>query len=426
VIEAEPCSGPLCPLMALYGAQTGRELFQWLQARTAGFSASPPEFGEELSGRDYFLVVPLQSQAVLLEHTVPSREAPFTGLQLLVPGAAHPLQLDWQKVALLAKSSSLMIPFPLQNYTPPEFRQMVEDLLSAAQSGVRWLRLDASRASNQHDGEEFTTQIEAHAVIQLVRRTLDLVAPHIRLVAGENIPQEKNFAFFGGGGEADLVENLALAPLLLHTLETEQTPVLAGWAAGLKLPYPGLTFYNTLRFAGEDAFRCVEDILPPAGVERLRGRGVNDHSFIKALAALPGGERFDLLQQRLQTAQAIALMLTGLPGFDVSHLPGGRLLRGRTGWSAFHPHGAQTALPVENDAIFSLLRIAPDGRRVALCLQNVSSKPQDARLDLKTMGLRAGAWRDLLSGDKINLTLRPRLSLKSFQTIWLVPEDSPL
>jgi len=425
MMDAEPCFGPLCPLMALYGAKTGRELFEWLQERTAGFSVPPPELGQALNERDYFLILPVQSRTVILDQTVPDREAPFTGLQLQAPDAAHPLQLDWQKVALLGKRSSLMITFPLQNYTPSEYRQMVEDLLVAAQNGVRWLRLDASRAPNWPGGGEFLSRVEARGFVQLVRRTLDLVAPHVRLAAGENAPQALNFAFFGSGGEADLVENLALAPLLLYTLETERAAALEAWAAGLKLPFPGLTFYNTLQFTGKDAFRCVEGILPPAEVEGLQARKTRGPGFLNALAALPGGERFDLLQERLGAAQAILLALTGLPGFGLSHLPGGRLLRARAGWGAFHPYGAQLALPGENPAVFSLLRIAPDGRRLALCLQNVSAGPQEARLDLKTLGLQAGAWRDLISGEKTELTQRPRISMKSFQAIWLVPGDSP-
>ncbi|NPV74758.1 MAG: hypothetical protein HPY59_00125 [Anaerolineae bacterium] len=423
--EAEPCFGPLCPLMALYGAQSGRELFEWLQERTAGFSVPPPEFGAALSERDYFLILPVQSRTVILDRTVPDRGTPFTGLQLQVTDAAHPLQLDWQTVAMLGKRASLMITFPLQNYTPSEYRQMVEDLLVAAQNGVRWLRLDTSRAPSWPEGGEFLSRLEAHGFVQLVRRTLDLVAPHIRLAAGENAPQAQNFAFFGSGGEADLVENLALAPLLLHALETEQAAALVAWASGLKLPYPGLTFYNTLRFTGRDSFRCVEGLLPPDEVERMLAHRTRGSGFLSALAGLPGSERFDLLQERLRAAQAILLALTGLPGFELSHLPGGRLLRARTSWGAFHPYGAQLTLPVENPAVFSLLRIAPDGRSLALCLQNVSAGLQEARPDLKTLGLQTGAWHDLISGEKAEFTQRPRIRLKSFQAVWFVPEEDP-
>ena len=423
--EVEPCYGPLCPLMALFGAQTGRELFAWLQERTAGFSAPPPELGEVLSERDYFLIFPVQSHTVILTQTVPEREAPFTGLQLQSSDAGYPLQLDWQKVSLLSKRSSLMIPFPLLNYLPLSeagYRRMVEDLLAAAENGVRWLRLDASRAPDWPEGGAFLSRPEAHGFVQLIRRTLDVAAPHIRLVVGENASQVTNLSFFASGGEADMVENLALVPLLLHALETEQAAALESWAAGLKLPYPGLTFYNTLRFDGWDAFCCVEEILPPADLERLQVYNFRGRSFLSALAVLPGGERFDLLQERLYAAQAVLLALTGLPGFEVSCLPGGRLLRARTGWSAFHPHGAQLVLPGVNPAVFALLRIAPDGRNVALCLQNISSKTQDVRLDLSALGLQDGTWSDLLESGTIDLTRQPHIALKSYQTRWLVPE----
>ncbi|MCC6147649.1 MAG: hypothetical protein IT308_08800 [Anaerolineaceae bacterium] len=417
-MEMEPCAGPLCPLRALYGEETGRELFDWLQERVAGISVLPPELGQALSERDYFLVVPSRSPQLALDQTVPDRDAPHTGLHLQAQNPTLPLGVDWQKAALLAKRTSVMVSFPLYAYSPLDYRQAVEELLAAGQHGVSWLRLEA-----HPPGDAFLSRIEAHGFVQLVRRTLDIAAPHIRLAAGENAAQELNFSFFGAGGEADLIENLALAPLLLDALETGSARILTEWAGGLKLPYPGLTFYNTLRLDRDSAFDNAVGVLPAAEITRWNGRLSGKRGFIGALANLPGSEHFDTLQAVLRAAQAVLLSLTGLPGFELSHLPGGRVLRERTSCHAFHPHGAQLILPGENPAVFSLLRIAPDGRRVVLCLQNFSTMTQDAHPDLSALGLPGGVWRDLLTGETIELTHRPQVLLKSYQSRWLIPTD---
>lgn len=419
--ELEPCRGPLCPLMALYGSEKGRELFQWLEELAADNPVPALEL-KEMNESDYFLVLPVGSFTDFKDKTIPERDISFSGLQLELNNPAHPLKLDWAEAARLGNRSALMVNFDLHNFTPDEYRQMVGDLLAAARSGVKWLRLDAGRAPLWPDGNKFMCRLEAHGFVQLVRRTLDVLAAHIRLVVGENIPQIQNFSFFGGGGEATMIENMAFGPLILHTLESGQVRELESWAGELRLPFPGLTFYNTLRLDGKDSFRCVENILPPGEIEKYMERRTREPGFTSALMSMPGGEQFHRLQERLRVAQAILLSLTGVPGFERATLPGGRLLQTRASCPAFHPFGAQLVLPGENPAVFSLMRIAPDGRSVAICLQNVTLEPQQTRLDLAALGMQGNTWRDRITGALVDVTAQTRLNLQGGQSLWLVPE----
>jgi len=415
----QPCSGPLCPLTALYGHQRGGELFAWLQQRLAEESAAlpgePPACGES----DYFLVCAGPTRGGVPERLPSSEDVPPSGLQLALEDAAHPLGLDWEKISRLAQGSSLMVNFELHAYSAEEYRLVVEDLFAAAHSGVKWLRLDASRAPAWPTGEPFTARLEAHGYVQLVRRTLDVIAPSIRLVAGENLPQVQNDSFFGSGGEADMVENLALAPLLVDAIETGQATTLQSWVSGLRLPFQGLTFYNTLRLDGPQAFQSLEGILPAEKLECGARRFAGVRDFRTALAVLPGNLPAQRQRDFLTIAQAMLLTLTGVPGFDQSTLPAGRLLRARADTQAFSPYGAQMALTSDHPAVFSLMRIAPDGVQTALCFQNFTLEPQDFRLDLANLGLDGGAWFDRISGEPVDLLQQTRLHLKSGQALWL-------
>ena len=132
--------------------------------------------------------------------------------------------------------------------------------------------------------------------------------------------------------------------------------------------------------------------------------------------------RLTLQVDRFMAAQAIMLALSGVPGIYFHSLFGSRgwpegvaqtghnrtinrqkleraeleaeladprslraqvfrrythLLRARATSPAFHPNGGQRAVAC-GDAIFALLRTAPDGSTAVLCLQNVSDRAQIA------------------------------------------------
>ena len=74
------------------------------------------------------------------------------------------------------------------------------------------------------------------------------------------------------------------------------------------------------------------------------------------------------------------------------------LLRLRSAEPAFHPHGDQQVLFL-NDSLFSLLRISRGGRSRVLCLHNVSARSQSVQIKPDEVELPPGNWRDLLTGE---------------------------
>lgn len=157
-------------------------------------------------------------------------------------------------------------------------------------------------------------------------------------------------------------------------------------------------------------------------------------NYFNALSNPNGDESLSLQVDRFIASQAIMLSLLGLPGIYFHSLFGSRgwiegvkltgrnrtinrekcqldelqnelanedslrskvftrysqLLKARSRFQAFHPHGAQKILDV-HPSVFAIARISPDGKSRALCLHNVSAKQitfatgQDSAMDLFT------------------------------------------
>jgi glycosidase len=97
------------------------------------------------------------------------------------------------------------------------------------------------------------------------------------------------------------------------------------------------------------------------------------------------------------------------------------LLRTRTSQRAFHPNGAQKVLP-GNNALFSLMRTAPDGHEHILCIHNVSDRDQHWRANLDDLGVPYGSTvRDLVTGTRYPVGEEGALtlSLAPYQVLWI-------
>ena len=97
------------------------------------------------------------------------------------------------------------------------------------------------------------------------------------------------------------------------------------------------------------------------------------------------------------------------------------LLRRRASSAAFDPAGDQQVLP-GNDALFTLLRTAPDGSERVVCIHNLSDSPQ-------TFDLEPGAYvdqapselRDLLSTTTIAVGEHDQVQIDvaPYEALWL-------
>jgi sucrose phosphorylase len=292
--------------------------------------------------------------------------------------------------------------------------------------------------------------------------------------------------FGDGHNEAQLVYNFALPPLALHTLRSGDARALAQWAAGLRLPSPQTTFFNFLASHDGVGLNPVRGLLPQSDIDALVQQTLDhgglvsykhnpdgtqspyelNINYFDALNHPDSPEPLELQADRFMAAQAIMLALVGVPGIYFHSLFGSRgwpegvqltgrnrtinrqkcgraelerelartgslrrrvftryaqLLKARARSRAFHPHGRQRVLDY-GEAVFALLRLAPeDGERV-LCVQNVTGQPQSIPFDPEdSLGVTSAADGviDRITRQRFSLRRKSPLPLRPYQTLWL-------
>jgi sucrose phosphorylase len=292
--------------------------------------------------------------------------------------------------------------------------------------------------------------------------------------------------FGDGSDEAQMVYQFTLPPLVLHTFHTGDASHLCEWAAGLSTPSGSTTVFNFLASHDGIGVRPVEGILSTSQVQTLVERTLAhggyvsykaepdgsqtvyelNISYFDALSDPHAAEPLDLQVRRFLASQAIMLSLAGVPGIYVHSLFGSRghragveqtgryrsinreklrrhrlegaladpvslrhrilysylhVIRTRAAHSAFHPNGPQQVLSL-HPALFVLLRTAPDGSEVLLCVHNVSDSGQSLSIKLDTLSFpHAGRVRDLITGAAFPVGASGELSLlvAPYQVLWL-------
>src|SRR5207237_2682698 len=82
--------------------------------------------------------------------------------------------------------------------------------------------------------------------------------------------QADNLSYFGdGSNEAQLVDNFALPPLVLHSIGTGNAQPLTRWAASLRLPSDRVTFFNFLASHDGIGVNPARGILSQAEIDAL-------------------------------------------------------------------------------------------------------------------------------------------------------------
>jgi glucosylglycerate phosphorylase len=292
--------------------------------------------------------------------------------------------------------------------------------------------------------------------------------------------------FGDGQNEAHLVYNFALPPLVLHSFRTGQANDLTQWVNGLTLPSERIAFFNFLASHDGIGLNPVRGVLPEGAIDALVQLTLAHGGFVSykhnpdgsqspyelninyfdALSAPDGQEPVDQPVNRFMAAQAIMLALAGLPGIYFHSLFGSRgwpegvaqtghnrainrqkfnqadlereladetnlrhkvftrysrLLAARASSPAFQPHSYQRALDY-SDALFALLRMAPQNGARVLCLHNLSDQPQSIHINLEDIlsPIRPGNWaRDLITGQRFKLRRQAPLRLRPYQVYWL-------
>lgn len=357
------------------------------------------------------------------------------------------------------------------NYQDPDTLLRVLDvLLFYIEHGARLLRLDAIAFLWKAINSPSIHLPQTHAIIQLVRAVLDVVAPDVILITETNVPHQENISYFGDGhNEAQMVYNFTLPPLLFYSLLTGDTTHLQKWINTLQTPSDKTTFFNFTASHDGIGLRPVEGILSPHDIDQMakhvesRGGRISyrnqpdgsqspyefNITYVDAMA-IPG-EGDDQHIQCFLLSQAVMLALAGVPAIYIHSLLGSRndganvartghprsinrsklnadtisaalnnptafrakifnayrhLLHVRAQHAAFAPTSPQHALVTNNRSILALKRNTAN--QSVLCLFNLSGQSQS--IVLTTGG------HDLLSDQHF---AAGELTLEPYQYVWL-------
>lgn len=362
----------------------------------------------------------------------------------------------------------------------------LDTLLFYVRMGADLVRLDAVTYLWKELGTSSASLEETHAIVKLFRDVLDFSAPQVMLVTETNVPHEENISYFGNGfDEAQAVYNFALPPLVLHAFYSGNSQWLSEWADALEYPSACVTYLNMLDTHDGVGLMGASGILPADEIAFLVKTAREHGAFISnrtsgdeevpyeinctwysALNLETHEEPMALQVQRFVASRSIALVLRGIPAvylhslngtvndvqlamtshvkrdvnrstLDYSELlrnleqPGsklhmiaerqGRLFRTRVLQKAFHPNGAQKVLQPSN-AVFAVLRTAPDETEHVLCITNVTNLCLEIHFRCSELGLECENWFDLLagrgwmtSGGTLKLHLQP------YDVLWLTP-----
>ncbi len=270
---------------------------------------------------------------------------------------------DYLRLILRPRTSDLLTPFRTINGTryvwttfspdqvdlnfrnPRVLLRVVEILLNYVRRGADLVRLDAVTYIWRELGTSCAHLRETHALVQLFRAILDVVAPRVGLITETNVPHDDNISYFGDGSdEAQMVYNFALPPLVLHTFHTGSCDALTAWARTLTKVSDTATYFNFLSshdgvgllgargiLTEDEIAALVDRTVAHGGFVSYRSNGDGTQSpyelnitWYSALNREGGGESQALQVARFLAARAVALALRGVPGIYLPTLFGAK------------------------------------------------------------------------------------------------------
>lgn len=407
---------------------------------------------------------------------------------------------DHLKLILRPRTSDLLTPFHTihgprfvwTTFSPDQvdlnfkservLRRVLEVLLLYVRRGADVVRLDAVTYIWHELGTRCAHLKETHALVQLFRAILDVVAPQVALVTETNVPHADNVGYFGDGrNEAQMVYNFALPPLVLHSFHSGDVRALTGWAAEMKPPSETATFFNFLDSHDGIGLLGAEGLLDAAEIGALVRRTLEHGGFVSyrtkdgtetpyelnitwwsAMNREGSAEPQALQVDRFLASRSIALALQGVPGVYLPSVFGAKndtaavlagaekrsinrktldetallaLLQDPDSWVYAVASGLRRLVkrriatpafhPIASQtvvdagrAVFAVRRGSGSTRVVALT--NVTATEQSLSLDGAALGGRETHFRDLLSGRR-HATRDGRLEvvLRPYGVTWL-------
>jgi len=216
-------------------------------------------------------------------------------------------------------------------------------LLYYVRRGADIIRLDAATYLWRELGTSSAHLPQTHALVQLFRAVLDVVAPRVALITETNVPHADNVSYFGDGtNEAHVVYNFALPPLVLWTFHAGDWTRLAQWAETIVPPSDQTTFLNFLDSHDGIGLLPVAELLSVAERQQLVRRTLEHGGLVSYRTASDGAQApyelnipwYNALNDvdsdepeavqvaRFLASRAVALTLLGVPAIYLPSIVG--------------------------------------------------------------------------------------------------------
>ena len=360
---------------------------------------------------------------------------------------------------------------------PAVLLRFIKIMIHLINHGVTIFRLDAIAYLWKVNGTKCVNLRETHEIIKLLRIVCSLLNVESIIVTETNLPEKENISYFGNFDEANWIYNFSLPPLLIYSFLFENSSYLNNWNRKLPQTKKGNSYLNFIASHDGIGMRPVEGIMNESNkdkfLKRLKKNG-SKFSYRKiqskskkvyeanitvfdALNKSDYDPKGKFFLERFISAHSIMISFEGVPAiyfnslFGTSNdeakyiITGNRRDLNRYRWNhknitkklentrskqsifyksitslleirrkqkAFHPNGLRSSINM-GSKIFCFKRQSVDKKQIIICITNLSSKIQKAKINSKFL-----KWKNLLDYSN-NHILDKMIKLKPFQTVWL-------
>ena len=354
--------------------------------------------------------------------------------------------------------------------------RFIKIMINLINHGVTVFRLDAIAYLWKESGTKCINLKQTHEIIKLLRTICGFLNVQTIIVTETNLPEKENLSYFGKNDEANWIYNFSLPPLLIHAFLFEDSSYLNQWSKKLPIAKKGNCYLNFISSHDGIGIRPTEGIfnnkILNKFLKRLKKNG-SKFSYRKvknkskkvyeanitvfdALKKSDNDSKGKFYLERYVSAHSIIISFEGIPAVYFNSLFGksndeakyiitgnnrdvnrykwnykniskklddknskqsifyqkiSSLLNIRRNQKAFHPNASRHYINL-GTKIFSFKRVSINKKQTIICITNLSSKFQGARLNKIYHN-----WKNLI-GSKIEIKNK-LLILKPFETIWL-------
>ncbi len=360
---------------------------------------------------------------------------------------------------------------------PSVLLRFIKIMIHLINNGITIFRLDAIAYLWKENGTKCINLRQTHEIIKLLRIISDHLNVETIIITETNLPEKENLSYFGKNDEANWIYNFSLPPLLMHAFLFENNSYLNKWSKDLPETKLGTNYLNFIASHDGIGIRPTEGILNKKSLnnflKRLKKNGskfsyrkVHNKSkkvyeanitVFNALKKSDYDPKGKFFLERYVAAHAVMISFEGIPAIYFNSLFGKsndeakyvitgnnrdvnrykwnyknitnklkdnktkqnifysnivNLLSIRRKQKAFHPNGKRQNINL-GSKLFCFKRVSVDKKQSIICITNLSSKNQTAKLQKEFLN-----YRDLLNL-KTKFKDKKLLILKPFQTVWL-------